>query len=60
MCSNYCKCVKCAHSYKPDYEEFCNGYGDGTPFCGSFECIEENCKSTCIKYDEELEIYMYY
>ena len=59
ICENYCKCEKCSHFYAEDFETFCNGYGDGSPFCRDFQCIEAECSlSTCITEEAILEVFL--
>lgn len=59
ICEKYNKCENCAHFYAEDYEEYCNGYGDGSPFCGGFSCTAapESCsRSGCMSDEAMLEV----
>lgn len=53
MCDKYCNCGFCNHD-KNDCQEM----GDGSPFCGMFQCIIQNCQRfECISYDELYDVY---
>ena len=50
-CEKYTNCEYC----KKDYHCPCDHMGDGSPWCGEFQCTVDNCKRyECISYAEEL------
>ena len=50
-CEKYTNCKYC----RKDYHCPCDHMGDGSPWCGEFQCIVDNCKRyECISYEEEL------
>lgn len=53
MCDKYCNCDYCSFD-----KSLCMYIGDGSPFCGDFQCTVENCKRfQCISYEEEYYAY---
>ena len=56
-CKYYVNCENCANNNDCPSDH----YGDGSPWCGDFTCIVEDCKRTeCISYEEQLFEYMDY
>ena len=50
-CEKYTNCEYCRKDYHYTY----NHIGDGSPWCGEFQCTVDNCKRyECISYEEEL------
>ena len=53
MCSKYCNCEFCGYD-----KSKCEFLGDGSPFCGMFQCTVEDCQRfECISYDELYDVY---
>lgn len=50
-CNKYCDCSYCSNDKNCPLEH----YGDGSAYCGKFQCNYENCKGNeCISYEEQL------
>ena len=50
-CEKYTNCEYCRKDYHCPYDHM----GDGSPWCGEFQCTVDNCKRyECISYEEEL------
>lgn len=53
MCDKYCNCDNCGYD-----KSKCEYLGDGSPFCGMFQCTVKDCKRfNCISLEEEQEVY---
>lgn len=53
-CEKYCVCEYCTYNNDCPYYH----YGDGSAYCGKFECEYEECKrKECISYEELQEDY---
>jgi hypothetical protein len=54
ICEKYCCCSSCVNNDNCPLEH----YGDGSPFCGEFNCNVMDCnRNECITYEDLLEVY---